>query len=139
MPLLIVAILTCVTYVIKVYSDWWLGQLKTMTGYSETDKLLIYGGLILAFGCAFGMAQLCHIWTSSRISSYIVDQACTSLAYCKLSWFQDQKIIKVASRINKVVTSFDLGSRKVLRIKFNLAKHCQEYHSLAGNTRSGGV
>lgn len=73
-----------------------------MQGYTEAAKLLIYGGLILAFGCAFAMSSLCHLWTSSRISSFITDRACTSLSYCKLSWFEDQNIIKVAGRINKV-------------------------------------
>jgi hypothetical protein len=53
---------------IKVFSDWWIGQVRSITTMSDTSKMLIYIGLVIGFGCMFGIAALVALWTSNKVT-----------------------------------------------------------------------
>jgi hypothetical protein len=72
---------------VKVLSDWWVGQMRKNTDFSDQEKMLLYGGLVLSFGCVFGLASIVTLWTSNLVAKAITTNSCKSLAYAKLDWF----------------------------------------------------
>lgn len=98
---LLLLFLTILTTGVKVFSDWWIGQIKTNTSMSTTNKLLCYGGLVIIFGCLFVLAALATVYTSNRVTHELTYQTCKSLAYTNLDWFMNQRPLKVANKIGK--------------------------------------
>lgn len=94
-------ILTMSTTAIKVFTDWWIGQVKSNTSLSDIEKMLLYSGLVVSFGCSFGLAAIVTLWTSNLVTKSITFKTCESLAYTKLDWFLEQRPLKVANKIGK--------------------------------------